>query len=296
MNSALLAAAIAWLPFAAPAAAAPVDHRGELRAELRADLRDVRVVGSHFTTAILGMPRDIAVRNPATARFLVLRLAGRVAGGRATLFAPDFMLAYAHGDGAVDRANCVGIGDIAEDGTVGQFRNGPVSRLALPGPEVQFALAFLIEADVERVELYLLGDPTPVRHALGAARPYSVFLTTNREPGARAPAEAALRAGGYAVSLSAGLTGEASGVVVIHHPALEGVARDIAARLAARLGTEVRRQTYAGQGISLSEYDVLVWIGRERATTTAGRPLSAAAGASAAPAGTAPGDPRHRGA
>lgn len=226
------------------------------------DLRNVKVLGFHFTTSILGMPKDISVQDPSKARFLVMTLSGTVPGGGATLFAPDFVLVYSHTNGSEDRADCVGIGDIEDNGTVGTLRNGPVARLQVSGESVQFALAFLVESDVERVNLYVGGQTAGLEQTLGPSRPYSVFLSTNGGASRLTDAERSLQDAGDYVSTSVGLNEKQSGVVVIYRPDTATLAQEISQRLMLRLHAETKLETFDQEGIGLSDYDVLVWLGK----------------------------------
>jgi hypothetical protein len=235
---------------------------GQAYAASSRDLRDVRIVGSRYTTAVLGASRDKSVNDAAKARFLVLKVAATLPRGSATLFGPDFVLAYSHRDGSEDRADCSGIAGVSEDGSADTFQTGSVPRIQLSGGDVKFALFFLVEQDVERVDLYILGQTTPVPHTLGSLRSYSIFLTTNRSATALTEAEQSLRDGGYFVETSTGLNQSAAGVTIIYHPGTEIVAREISQRLINRLKVDTKLKSFKDEGVSITSFDVLVWIGK----------------------------------
>ena len=225
-------------------------------------VQDLSILGHHYSTAVLGLTSNVSVKDPSTARVLILKASASAADRRATVFAPDFVLAYTHENGTEDRADCIGIAPIDDNGSIGPFRTGQVPRLSLTGEKVRFALAFIVESDVEAVDLHVLGRPAPVAYRLGTSRPYSVYVTTNRAAEALSGAEQALRDGGYYFDSSLGLKQGTSGLVIIHHPQTEAVARDISARLMLRLKVEPKLKTFAQEGVNAAEYDVLVWVGK----------------------------------
>jgi hypothetical protein len=222
------------------------------------ELTGLKVIGYHWTSRIASENTATTVDHPDAARFLILKLAANLKS-EDVIFGDDFVLVYRHPDGSEDRAACRAMGhaDTAEPGEFGAFYLGPSPRLAAdPGP-VYFGLSFVIEHDVESVEVHPIGG-SPIAHRIGSGRPYSVYLSTNQPeevlPRVRRVAEAA---GLQVTGATTALDPEHKGAVVFYAPAAEDAARDLAARLQAELGTAVDVQPLE----LIADIDLVLWLG-----------------------------------
>lgn len=223
-------------------------------------LTDVRIVRHFYTTSVLGVPKTHATKDPGQARFLVLIVTAQAESAPTVVFAVDFVLAYQHKDGKEDRANASGVAELDTVGSPAMFHNGQVPRVRIAGNPARFALYFLVEEDVERVELLTIGGGRAVLE-LGTSRPYSVYLTTNTGADAVRRVESALTKAGYDVRVSEGLNKDHAGVRIIHHDGTELIAHRIADTVRG-LGWQPKLVTFKAEGIGVSEVDVLVWVGR----------------------------------
>lgn len=222
------------------------------------ELPELKVVNHHWTSRIASEDQTTTVDHPDAARFLILKLAATLKS-EDLIFGDDFVLVYRHPDGTEDRASCQAMGhaDTAEPGEFGSFFLGNSPRRAAdPGP-VYFGLGFVVEADVESVELHRIGGP-PLAYRVGSTRPFSAYISTNQSPEllprARQVAESA---GLQVVNVSSSLAPEKTGAVVFFSPASEDVARDLAARLQSELGISADVQPIE----LIAEVDIILWLG-----------------------------------
>jgi len=222
------------------------------------ELPELKILSHHWTSRISSEDLTTTVDHPDAARFLILKLAANLKS-KDVIFGNDFVLVYRHADGQEDRANCriMANADTAEPGEFGPFLIGDSPRVDdEPGP-VFFGLAFVVQADVESVEVHPIGG-SPLAYGIGSDRPFSVYISTNQSPEllprARRLAESA---GLQVVNVSSSLAPEKTGAVVFYSPASEDVARDLAARLQSELGISPDVQPME----LISELDLVVWLG-----------------------------------
>lgn len=224
------------------------------------ELQNLKIIGHHFTTTIASGIRTVSTTDPSKARFLVLKVAAVVPGKSAVAFAPDFVLVYSHADGSEDRATCDAIGE-ASTGTPGEFSAfhiGTVPRLTLPGGQVYFGLAFLVEPDVVSVELHPLGGP-PMSYSVGPDRKYSVYLTTNTNPKLLSDVQKVIQEGGYQVTAATGqLNQEQTGVIIHYADKAESEAQEISQRLT----TQLKLTPTLKKMELISEVDIVIWLGK----------------------------------
>jgi hypothetical protein len=225
------------------------------------ELQDFEVIGHHFTTSISTAFRNLGIKDPSKGRYIVLKLAGRPAGGTSSLFANDFVLVYSHKDGSEDRASADAIGeaDTPEPGEFKMFYAGDVSRIQVKGgSRFYFGLVFYIEPDVESIDIHRLGS-RPLRYRVGSDRKYSVFVTTNTGPRVLSGAKELLDQGGYHVTqLSEGLARGTSGTTIHYAKRAESQAREISQRLMAKLNVVPTLKEME----LISEQDIVVWFGK----------------------------------
>ena len=222
------------------------------------ELPELKLVSHHWTSRIASEDQTTTVDHPDAARFLILKLAANLKS-KDVIFGDDFVLVYRHSDGQEGRAACHAMGnsDTAEPGDFDAFFLGASPRLpAEPGPAF-FGLAFVVEADVESIELHPIGG-SPLAYRIGSDRPFSAYISTNQAPElllrARQVAESA---GLQVVNVSTSLAPEKTGAVVFYSPASEDAARDLAARLQSELGISPDVQPME----LISELDLVVWLG-----------------------------------
>lgn len=223
------------------------------------ELQGLRILSHHWTTRIASRERATTVNDPDAVRFLVLKLASNVQD-KAVVFAPDFVLVYRHADGNEDRATCDAMGgaETEEPGEFGDFFIGSVPRLERPAGPLSFGVAFIVEADVESVEVHRIGG-SPLSYRIGPDRPFSVYLSTNQPPELLARARRIAEAGGLQVTnSSSNLDAERTGTAVFYSSAAEAQARDLAARLESELGVSPDLQPLD----LIAEVDIVVWLGR----------------------------------
>lgn len=224
------------------------------------ELQGLKIISHHWTTTIASGVRTVSTTDPAKARFLVLKVAGTVPGEKAVVFAPDWVLVYSHRDGSEDRATCDAIGE-ANTGNPGEFTSfhiGTVPRLTFPHGATYFGLAFLVEPDVESVQLFPLGG-TPLTYRIGSERQYSVYIATNKSAKLLADAKEAIQQGGYQVTAATEqLSQEQAGTTIHYVEKAETPAREISQRLMTRLGLTPTLKKME----LISEVDIVVWLGK----------------------------------
>lgn len=233
-------------------------------ATVAGELQHLRIESSLFTTCVRGIERRVQITDPTQSRFLVLNLSADFPRTTTRIHAPDFVLAYARGDGRDDRAKCtaMGIGS-AEDPDptimgVGEYVSVPVG----PGTK-RLAVAFSVECDVQRVALYVAGCATPIEHELGEARPYSVFITTNLK-GANAVLDRVRKqvedTGMRVTACGNGLTANESENTILYQAGLESVARELSQRLMLECGVVAKLKLMDVTTCN----DFVVWLGDKR--------------------------------
>ena len=208
------------------------------------ELKDVQVVGHHFATRVSDTRRVTRVKNPLEARYLVVKLAINMPGGSSPVFLTDFVLQC--------RANT---------GTLGEKSRcmmGTSNALVFDESQKYMSLAFLVPNDVREVDIARTGA-APISYTVGADRPYSVYLTTNRGPGAITPIQAAIQAGGYQVTnVSEKLSKKTTGIVIHHSTKAESQAREISQRIMTEMGVLPTVKPLK----LMSDHDVVVWVGQ----------------------------------
>lgn len=246
---AVVAAASLWL------AASPAP------ADMASELRDVKIIGHHFSSEVRTMVNRLGVRDPSKGRWVVLKLSARVPKDEAVIFSHDFILRYFHNGGREDRTTCDGIctAKTVDPGDFGVWHGGVEPRVTVHRGLVYLGLAAYIEPDVTSIELARVGTGDVVRHRIGGSRPYSVFITTNADPRTLEKAKRTIQTGGYRVTgASNGLRGKETGITIHYAENAESQARDISSRLMLGLNVAPRLKKYEGM---VSEVDVVVWLG-----------------------------------
>ncbi len=230
-----------------------------------AELRDLKVIGHHFTTTISTNQRTIYVKEPGKARYVVLKISAYLQGGSGKLFTDDFVLRYVHSDGKEDRSRCSAItwAETEKLGEFDKFYAGEGSWVRFDPGRVYLGLAFYIEHDVEFVEICRIGVAESLTYRLGAYdRPYSVFVSTNRGAEMLKKIEDTIRNGGYAVQSTQVLNPDESGTTIHHRDDTETQAREISQRLMTQLGIV---PTLKKMNL-ISEVDLVVWVGKSVGT------------------------------
>lgn len=232
---------------------------GPADAQVSAELEDLRVIRHHFSTTVGGSRRRLSVRDASAARYLVLLMEATFPSVEGRLYTYDFVLRYRRDDHE-DRSGCRAIGPArgGDSPSIGNLRVGYGSFIAVDAETRHFGLACFIEDDVDEIQIFKLGSPEPLSYAIGEDRPYSVFLTTNRADSTLQRAAEAIRGGGFQVHMSRGLNAEQEGVTIHYRDAAEPHAREVSQRLIAALDVlpTVKEMRL------VSEYDVVVWLGK----------------------------------
>lgn len=226
------------------------------------DLQNLTVLQHRFAARVDSSKRAIQVKDVTKGRYLILRLRAEKGDGDDQISAHDFSLSYTHpADGQQDRAAIKGIGLASSHDDMGieEFDLGDDPSVIVKGSDVEIGLVAYIEPDVTDVAICRTGaDPLP--HQIGAERPFSVWVTSNSDPDRAAKVADDLRAGGYHVDTSDGLTKDATGVRVIYAKGRETEGRALAARLANLLGADPA--VVEREDSMMAEYDILVWLGK----------------------------------
>lgn len=226
------------------------------------ELRGLRVLHTHFTCRVQAVEGRVGTKNPDKARMLVLTIgAERDSAEREDVFARDFVLCYRHRDGGEDRAMCDVIAALKEDYKdwfVGMWRYGVEPRVQVEGKRVRLALAFLVENDVEEVELWRIGTEEILKVPLGE-REFSAYVCTERD---RAKAERIARALGDEEGIAAwadtGLRNCSEPTVLYGVKVPKGVVDQVAEAVAREIGSQPTKRELGANYVT--EYDFLVWL------------------------------------
>ncbi|MCK6622041.1 MAG: hypothetical protein HUU32_09405 [Calditrichaceae bacterium] len=122
-----------------------------------------------------------------------------------------------------------------------------------------FGVAFIIENDVEAIEICRIGTSETLRYNIGSDRFYSVYLTTNSSTAILASAEQVIKDGGYFVVTSQRLDQTEKKVTIYYQDNVESQAREISQRLIAKLGVIPKLKKME----LITEFDIVVWIGKD---------------------------------
>jgi len=122
------------------------------------EFKDLQVIGHHFSTSIITPTRQMSIKDPSEARYIVLKLFSTLQKGGGKVFTNDFMLRYFHSDGREDRNECGAIAT-AETANIGEFDNfvgGNGAFITLDSGNIYFGLVFYIEKDVDRIDIHII--------------------------------------------------------------------------------------------------------------------------------------------
>lgn len=224
-------------------------------------LKDLRVVGHQWTTRIAGIPhRTVNVINPVKSKFLILRMSATIDRAGSPVFGPDFVLVYQHADGRQDRASAVGIAkiDMNPSPDIRLFNLSRDGGVKLGPGASHFAVAFLVESDVETVDLYRIGMQ-PIVYQIGRQRPYSIAITTNSDPSLLAKVKALAEQKGFQVTRAGETLNKSIKGVTVHYARnAKAAATEFSELLKSKLGLHPKLEK-----MSLAcEFDVCVWLGK----------------------------------
>lgn len=224
------------------------------------DLQGLQVVGHHFSTRVSDGRRVSRVKNPLENRYLIVKLALAPPSSRSPVFLTDFVLQYVRSDGKHARSPCRELcrANTATLGEKSRCMMGTANALIFDKTQKYMTLAFLLANNVREVNIARTGA-APISYTVGVDRPYSVYLTTNQGRDAIAPAQAAIRAGGYQVTnVSDKLSSKSKGIVIHHSTKAEPQAREISQRIMTEMGVVPTVKTVK----LISDHDIVVWIGQ----------------------------------
>jgi len=202
------------------------------------DLKNIKVIGHHFTTSFSNGKRIIYVKKPSEARYIVIKLAVEVPSDDSKIFTNDFVLQYLHQDGKEDRAECDAIcraktDKLSEDDGCAM---GTAAWVLFSKSGKYLSLVFFLENDVNSVSIGRIGA-VPLTYQVGSDRPFSVFITTNQGSEALSKTEKVIRTGGYQVTrTSTGLSDEEKGITIHYADGAEVQAREISQRIMTAMG------------------------------------------------------------
>jgi hypothetical protein len=223
-------------------------------------LKNIKVVGHHFTTSVNNGKRIATAKSPSEARYLVVKLSVEVPSDDMKVFTNDFALQYFHRDGKEDRTKCDAIcrASTAELGEDDGCAMGNAAWVLLDRASKFLTLVFYLENDVSSVSIARLGAD-PVTYQVGSDRPFSVYLTTNQGGEMLSRTEKVVRAGGYQVTrTSTKLSDETEGTTIHYADGAEVQAREISQRIMTVLGIVpvVKKMNL------ISENDIVIWLGK----------------------------------
>jgi len=225
------------------------------------DFQDLQVIGHHYTTSITTGSKRLSIKNPSDARYIVLKLAGTLRKGGGKVFTNDFTLAYVHTDSKEDRNECdaIATAKTANIGEFNQFYSGNGAFTTLDNGKNFFGLVFMVEKDVDKIDLYRLGITEPYSYRIGTERSYSVAIFTNVNAAILSQAEEVINTGGYQIvtaseTLASGITGTS----ILYMDEAESQAREISQRLMTKLNVipTVKKMDV------ISTNDIVVWLGK----------------------------------
>jgi len=226
------------------------------------ELQHLSVIDHYFTTAISNGLRKIFTKDASKGRYIVLKLAATLQKDEGKIFTNDFALRYFHSDGSEDRTDCdaIAIAKTAKPGESGRFAMGSSgASIRVNRGKVYFCLAFFIEKDVDKIDIYRLGIAEPLTYHIGTDRLYSVFVCTNKDSHILSEAVEVIKAGGYrVVETSKNLPRETKGTTILYRDQAESQAREISQRLMTKLGVVPTLKKMK----LISDNDIVVWLGK----------------------------------
>lgn len=226
------------------------------------NIENLQIVGHHFTTRFASKKQQLTQREPAKARYLVLKFQGEIPRN-GEIFCADFILKFEQ-QGDEDRSQCRGVGLFPNDDYEVGFSESAVGRYShfkRNAGKVIFALVFSIGDQVSSIEVLRPGA-APLLYNIGRERAYRIVLLNNDTSSRSKSAEDALTKGGYNIRNGKLADKERSGVTIRYSKGLDGIAREISSRLMLTLN-ELPELVEAQW--SNSAVDVLVWIGHKEA-------------------------------
>lgn len=225
-------------------------------------LQNVKVVGYHFATEITSTSYRASLNDTEKSRYVIVKLSGLLTGSEGKIFSNDFQLVYQHANGKEDRAKCSGIADCKTDtpGEIESFVLGEASWMKASPGIVNFAVAFVVESDVDTVYIYRSGTSDVVTVPIGRDRKYSVYITTNRsDTKIASEVKQIISDGGYDVTMvSNGLDSSETGTTIQYREKAEAAAREMSQRLMVKYGILPKVQKME----LVSEVDIVVWLGK----------------------------------
>lgn len=203
-------------------------------AEVAGKLKDLRIEGQHFATAVSTMNGQLSIKDPTERRLLVLRLSADCPTATTRIHASDFVLAYRDRAGDEDRSRCGGVGIYTSETASPMIGGGDYASVTLRKGRQSFAAVFPIENEVQEVELYAAGSSVPLKLTLGPGRAYSLFIVTNlkgvdwllRDIGTEAQ-----KAGMAVTGVENGLNEDTQENVILYREGAEPAARELSQRL-----------------------------------------------------------------
>ncbi|HEC28110.1 MAG TPA: hypothetical protein ENI65_00785 [Gammaproteobacteria bacterium] len=227
------------------------------------ELKNLKILSHHFATSVTSRKRRIFVKKPSKSRYLILKMSARVEGDDSKVFVPDFVLSYRHPNGKEDRSGCSAICR-AKSSAPGERGTCTVSKsgwIKIGRNNTYLIASFVVENDVDEVELHRLGGGEPVRYRIGSEHKYSVYIATNRSAAILPEIEAAIDAGGYQVVRTSGkLNKKLKGITIHYGKKMETQAREISQRLMTQLGEIPTVKKMRLQ----SDKDIVIWIGKRK--------------------------------
>ncbi len=228
------------------------------------EIKNLKVEGHFFTTAISNSNQQDSVIDGSKSRYLILVVTATSEKEDGILFATDFTLRYFHGNEDEDRSRCTAMA-ISETTApekmfyIDEFAMGDLSWIKLHSGLNRFALAFVIQPDVESIDLYRLGMAEPLNYRVGKERLYSVFIITNIDSKTLSKAKEIVQKGGYQVTnASENLDKEQTGMTIHYREQSESQANEISKLLKKMYG---KNPTLKEMKLISSE-DIVIWLGK----------------------------------
>lgn len=231
-------------------------------AMLASELQNFKVLGYHFTTKASS---DKTVWTPNDAlnnRIIVFKCSAKNPSGDGIIFTTDFLLRYFDDNGKENRSSALRI-CTAKTTMPGEEDNCIASRngwINIGKGDVIFTVSFILENDVDKVEILRVGDTETTHYNISDERPYSVFITTNRGIDNIKDIIDVIKSGGYRILRTSGnLNPDNKGITVYYSKSVEVQAREISQRIMTKtnIAPSVEESNFSN-----SDSDIVIWIGK----------------------------------
>jgi hypothetical protein len=219
-------------------------------------VKNIKLDRFFFTVGVEGAEQRLTIQDPSAVQDIVLTFSVDVPHDGTRVFSTDFVFRYNH-SGAEDRSNCkaiMGVDDAAREG----FALGEYAHITLDQGKRKFSVVCPLEKDVRAIQVWHIGDD-PISLFVGPDRNPSAYVTTNKPRDATYNAAMeTLRTSHYDYTEETGLNTSTRGITIKYQEKFEDQANELGKKIAA--ATHI--QPTVERVDLLSEYDVVIWLGK----------------------------------